>query len=144
MNADLTRTVESIDTLIRQQSWFDLHIYSYKNGQLIVAGSIDLTYSHTLEIIFDDVYFFSGYPEGWHSDTDKTVFEIPDQCAKLYKQFQIIQEYTLFRFAAEDTPDVLIAASAISYNTDTVYYYNRPDLKENERIADFVKLDNPV
>lgn len=31
----------------------------------------------------------------------------------------------------------------VSYNTDTVYYYNKTDLKPNERIADFLKTKKP-
>ena len=42
-------------------------------------------------------------------------------------------------FKTEDYKrDVMIAAKNISFNTDTVYCYHREDLKENERIADFI------
>jgi hypothetical protein len=43
-------------------------------------------------------------------------------------------------FRTEDCEnDVIIAAEKISYNTDTVFYYLRENLGDNERIADFVK-----
>jgi hypothetical protein len=137
-----SKIVTDIDTLIRQQEWFDMHVYSYQHNKLVIAGGVDLTYYHSLEIIFEEVNFFSGYMSGWHADTSKPVFELPAESTILNLKFENIQGYTLFRFNSEDTPDIYIAAAAVSYNTDTVYYYNRPDLKENERLADFVKPGN--
>lgn len=131
--------VTEIDGLIRKHEWFDLQVYSYNHNRLLIAGGIDLTYYHSIEIIFEDVYFFTGYLSGWHADTRKPVFELPSESISLNLKFNNIQGYTLFRFNSEDTPDIYIAAAAVYYNTDTVYYYNKTDLKENERIADFIK-----
>ena len=141
MSIDFKNIVAEIDRLIRKNEWFDFHAYSLKNGHFIIAGGIDLTYSHTLEIIFENVHFHYGHTDGWHSDTSNVVFEIPEESTKLNEQFQISQGYTLFRFNSEDTPDIYIAASNITYNTDRVFYYYRPNLKENERLAEFVKID---
>lgn len=138
-----TDTAIKIDELIRKQGWFDFHVLSFDGNKLIVGGSIDLTYYHSLEIIFDDVFFVSGFFGGWHSDTDKAVFQIPDKEKDLNIKYEIEQDYQLFTFKTEDFEnDIIIAANNVSFNTDTVFYYDRPDLKLNERIADFVKNKN--
>jgi hypothetical protein len=129
-----------IDKLIRQHGWFDFYVLSNDDKGLIIAGSEDLTYYHTLEISFKDVqYFHSIYPD-WHSDTKQTVFMVADNQAELKNKYTIAEDYRFFVMKIEgDSNDVIIAAKSINYNTDTVFYYDRPELKENERIADFVK-----
>ncbi|PIQ15937.1 MAG: hypothetical protein COW67_05535 [Flavobacteriales bacterium CG18_big_fil_WC_8_21_14_2_50_32_9] len=55
------------------------------------------------------------------------------------EKYEIEQGYQLFIFKIEDySNDVVIAAKHVTFNTNTVYYYERPNLKEKERIADFV------
>lgn len=136
-NSDMTR---KIDALIRKETWFDFHVLSYDGYKLTVGGSIDLTYYHTLELIFEDVFFVSGFFNGWRSDTGQAVFQIPDNEIELNNKFEIEEDYQLFVFRSEDYQnDIYIAANTISFNTDTVFYYERQNLKSNERIADFVK-----
>lgn len=132
--------VDKIDQLIRTHLWFDFHVFKYDGKNLIIAGSIDLGHYHTLEIVFEGVFFVQGFFTGWHSDTSKAVFTLPNDEALLSKQFEIEQGYSVFIFKTEDYQnDIIIAAEKLSFNTDTVFYYEREDLKGNERIADFVK-----
>ncbi|MCB2375977.1 hypothetical protein LGH70_00175 [Hymenobacter sp. BT635] len=137
--ADSNHVVEQIDQEIRKHLWLDFHVLSYNGSDLIIAGGEDLTYNHELEIIFSDVFFVSAFFQGWHSDAKAPVFYLPDNLRELNLRHEIEQEYTLFAFRTEDyRNDVIAAAEAVSYNTDTVFYYERPELKANERIADFV------
>jgi hypothetical protein len=139
----LVNTVTQIDNYIRQNNWFDFHVISYDGYNLTIAGGIDLTYYHSLEIIFEDVFFFSGFFQGWHSNTQTSVFLIPDNIIELNQKYEIEQGFNLFKFVTEDYKEnVIIAAKKISFKMDTVYYYERNELKENERIADFVKKKN--
>ncbi|WP_298143762.1 hypothetical protein [Flavobacterium sp.] len=136
-------TAAKIDKEIRRHKWFDFHVLSFNGHKLIVAGGEDLTHYHILEIIFEDLFFVSGFFQGWHSDTTQTVFAIPENDHEMNIKYEIEQDYQLFVFKTENYKnDVIIAARAISFNTDTVYYYERIDLKPNERIADFVKKKN--
>lgn len=139
-----TKNIEvskKINELICQQSWFDFHVVSFDGYKLIIGGSIDLSYYHTLEIIFEDIFFVSGFFRGWHSDTEKTVFEIPDNEIELNEKYEVEEDYQLFIFKTEEYKnDIIIVAKTVSYNTDTVYYYHKTDLKPNERIATFVKI----
>ncbi|WP_192820972.1 hypothetical protein [Rufibacter sp. LB8] len=117
--------VLEIDHIIRQNLWFDFHVLSYDGNSLIIGGSTDLSISHTLEIVFDDVFFVKAYFEGWHTDTKNTVIEIPtgNTQIELNKKYEIEQGYQLFIIRTEDYKnDVYIAASRITYKTDTVKY----------------------
>jgi len=140
-------TSRQIDDIIRKgkETWFDFHVLNFDGYRLAVAGSIDLAYYHTLEIIFEDVFFVSCFFRGWRSDTEKTVFQIPNNEIELNRKYEIEQDYQFFIFRTEDYKnDVIIAANNVTFNTDTVFYYDRPDLKQNERIADFVKKKNAL
>lgn len=140
MKETIINIVKEIDNEIRKNKWFDFHILKYDGLTLTVAGSDDLTYYHTLEINFENIFFVSGFFEGWHSDTTKTVFQQPENVKKSNQKYEIEEGYQLFIFKTSDYKnDIVIAAKEIRYNTDTVFYYDRPDLKDNERIADFVK-----
>lgn len=133
-------TSKKIDEIVRKEKWFDFHVLSYDGNQLIIGGGIDLTYYHQLELIFEGVFFASAYFKGWHSNTDQIVFQIPTNEVQLNFKYQIEENYQLFEFKIEDGEnDILIAANSVSFNTDTVFYYDRPDLQANERIAPFVK-----
>ena len=134
-------TAALIDQIIRQHSWFDFHVLKYDGSRLTIAGGIDLTYYHQLEITFENIFFAATFFEEWHSDTSKTVFEVPEAelSRSLHLQLEIEQGYQVFIFHTEDYKnDIYIAAQKVTFNTDTVYYYQRPNLKEGERIADFV------
>ncbi|TGE22114.1 hypothetical protein E5K00_17850 [Hymenobacter aquaticus] len=134
-----SQLVKEIDQRIRQELWLDFHVHSYDGTKLVIAGGKDLTYSHELEIIFSGVFFVSAFFQGWHSDVKAPVFYLPDNVRELNLQYEIEQGYTLFAFCTEEyRNDVLVAAEAVSYNTDTVFHYKRPELKANERIADSV------
>jgi hypothetical protein len=145
MTEEIKNIVLRIDNEIRQHEWFDFHILNFDGFKLTVAGSVDLTYYHMLEIIFEDIFFVSGFFQGWHSDTEQRTFLLPDNEREMNEKYEIEQGYQLFIFRTEDyTNNVIIAAKNITFNTDTVYYYERADLKENERIADFVKKKNAL
>jgi len=141
MNNKYKSVVNQIDDYIRQNTWFDFHLWRYDGRNLVISGSTDLTYYHKLEIIFTDVFFAFTFFQDWHSDTDKPVIEIPNP--ELNKQlnvkFEIEQGYQIFIIRTEEYKnDIYIASKKIEFNTDTVYYYQRENLDENERLADYL------
>jgi hypothetical protein len=145
MTSDLINKVLQVDKQICRHDWFDFHVLKFDNSKLVIGGGVDLTYFHTLEIIFDDVFFVSAFFKGWRSDTRTIVFSIPDNVRDLNLKFKIENGYQLFKFTAEDYAEsILIAARDFSFNTDTVFYYDRQNLKDNERLADFVKTKNAL
>ena len=138
-------TSRQINEIIQKETCFDFHILSFDGHRLIIGGSIDLTYYHNLEVVFEDIFFVSSFFKKWQSNTKQTVFKIPDNEIQLNEKYEIEQDYQLFMFQTEYFKnDVLIAANSISYNTDKVFYYDKSDLKSNERIAEFVKNKNAI
>jgi len=144
MTDDLKSIASEIDKKIRLHNWFDFHVLKYDCNTLSIAGGTDLTYYHTLELVFEDVFFVSGFFQGWHTNTSKPAFWLEDD-KLMNEKYEINQGCRLFIFEAEDYINrIIVAAKKISFNSDIVYYYDRPDLKDNERIADFVKKKNAL
>ena len=132
MDSNNRSTVKQIDDFIRKNLWFDFQLWLYDGRKLVIVGSTDLTYYHELEIIFTDVFFASTYFEGWRSDTEKPVVEIPDTelNRELNIKFEIEQGYQIFIIRTEDYQnDIYIAAKEIDFKTDKVYYYDREEKK---------------
>ncbi|WP_196295012.1 hypothetical protein [Hymenobacter ruricola] len=147
MTDETRKTVEEIDTIIRQNAWFDFCVGSSNGNDLVITGSTDFCYYHELEITFHNVFFASVYFQNWKSDTRLPVFIIPEQAEAYQMNFQleIEQGFDLFIFRVEDSKtDVIIAAASISYNTDTVLYYYREDLQPGMRLASTVTKPNTV
>ncbi|SIT29165.1 hypothetical protein SAMN05421788_108234 [Filimonas lacunae] len=126
----LRQTVEEIDTIIRKELWFDFEVWSYDRNKLIIAGGKDLMYSHQLEIIFENVFYYSGVFAEWKSNTQHPAFIIPSNEPELNLKHEIIQGYQLFSFVTEDFKNnIIIAAESVSYNLKNTLHY----LIENER-----------
>jgi hypothetical protein len=135
MKDDNQTIVREIDSLIRQHLWFDFQVYRYEGNSLSIVGSTDLTYYHSLEIIFKEVFFVSCFFQGWHSDTSKTVIEIPtaELEQKLNLKYEIESGYQVFIIHPEDYENqICIVAKRIAYRTDTVTYYSKENIKEKE------------
>jgi len=142
MMQQIAHTVGQIDAYIRQHAWFDFHVWRYDGHRLILAGSTDLIYYHELEIIFTDVCFVSSYFLSWYTNTMQTVFELPGEAERkdLAYRFDLEEGYHLFvlRTDIDHKQDVCVAAKEVTFNTDTVFYYHRKNLKANERLADYL------
>lgn len=144
LNDQLIHIVSEIDHEIRLNEWFDFHVLEYDGYRLSIGGGKDLTYSHELEIIFEDVFFASIFFDGWHSDTKRPVIELPTETLnkELNLKFEIQQGFQIFIIHPEDFKNkIYIAAKTLNYKKETVFYYDRQELKDNERIADFVKKE---
>ncbi len=122
----MLEVVNRIDNIIRSNEWFEFHILSYDGRTLRIGGGIDLTYYHSLEILFTDVFFVQGFFETWHSNTKGQVLILPDDVLnrELNLKFEIEKGYQIFVFKTDDYEnDVYVAAKHISFNEDIVKYY---------------------
>jgi hypothetical protein len=60
---------------------------------------------------------------------------VPEDAEITSNKYEIEKGYHAFIFKTENySNDVIVIARYISFNTDTGYYYDRADLKENERL----------
>lgn len=127
---ELYKKIEKLDSIIRKHSWFDMQVLQYDGWKLYIVGSTDLSYYHTLEIIFEDISFIKGHINGWKSDTSKSVFKILENEYDFNLKYNIEEGYQLFCFKNEDYPEnnILIAAANFEYfdySNDPILYYQK-------------------
>ena len=140
-NMNVKNKIDQINALISQNPWMDMEILNLKSNNLTVSGSIDFTYGHSIEIMFEEVFHMSLNSE-WKSDTAQPVLHLVEgeEAIQIYQKHQIEQGNFVFKIIAEgfDTP-FYIAAKALNFNTDRVLYFKKEKLEANERIADWVR-----
>ncbi|MGQ7746882.1 hypothetical protein ACUNDQ_22130 [Pectobacterium brasiliense] len=107
----------------------DFSIFLYDRERLIIVGSDDLSYYHTLEIIIELPSFVQGIL-GWPCDVNDGFIKI----SKSHLGDEFIVE-----FYSDDDFTFKVIGEYISINFDTVFYYKREDLKLGERLAYFIK-----
>ena len=142
MDKDTQAIVQDINRIVQVQEWFDFQVVEYVIDRLVIRGGADLTYGHSLELVFEEVFFYSGVITGWHTDTRKPMITTPEgnELIELNMRFEVQAGYQLFVIHPEDFKSkIYVAAMRLTFNTDAVYYYQRENLKQNERIAGFVK-----
>jgi hypothetical protein len=105
----------------------EFRIGSFDGSQLLVIGSFDLSYYHDVELTFTEVEFIrcpTYFCEPHFRDAGK----MGDG-----RQFEIKTDEGLFEIIAE----------CVSVVIGKVYHYDRgEELKDGERIADWVKRGN--
>ena len=136
---NIKQKLESFQNDIDTMNIEDFYIIKYDNSEkLILAGSFDFSYYHNLEIIFTNVSFIL---------LPGSVFTINKIRLAKNDEIKKLQEFSYgynegFTFCLEDTyydNKFYISANDFEYKVQTVYYYKRENLKENEKIADWVK-----
>ncbi|TLS50080.1 hypothetical protein FE782_22365 [Paenibacillus antri] len=113
----ISSVVETINSHIQKELWFDFEIIRYERNELVVGGGKSLSYPHELEIHFKGVVFVSA-PVEWRTDTSRAVFLIleGDEASKVNTKFQVEQGCYIFKFVPEDYPEdfsCLIGASRL-------------------------------
>ncbi|MGH1337906.1 MAG: hypothetical protein ACRBFS_17425 [Aureispira sp.] len=121
--------IEQINFFIKNKHWIDFEFRKYKND-IVLIGSKDFTYYHEIEIIFKNVKKYS-LEENWSVDTSK------DFIIKTNEAYFINNEDISFE-------KHFLQAQEVIFNTDTVFYYKRDNLKEGERLADFIIKESGV
>jgi hypothetical protein len=138
----LDEKIKAINSFLRKEMWFDFEILEYKENCLTIIGSTDFSYFHNIEIYFKDVFLIHCSAE-WKSDTKSDVIEIitGNEAREINLKNNVEQGYTLFKFISEDIDEdrfFYVAARDLEYSTDCVLYYRKEQLKDNERIAEWV------
>lgn len=117
--------IDQINSRINSTIFFELSIYKYEKGNLVIGGSQDLIYFHEIEITFKSVYTIACNSD-FIVDTTKKVIELVEDIEELRtinKQYGIIKGYTLFKLHSADGETFYIAAQSIAYEEKTVKYY---------------------
>lgn len=119
--------VSDIRSHTREKTWLDFSLYSYDCSRLIIVGSDDLCYYHTIEIVVENPSFIQSTAY-WTCDVNEVFIRV-NQEGELKKLTFYYGEEVCFS----------VSADKFSVNFDTVFYYKRAELLQNQRIAHWVK-----
>jgi hypothetical protein len=103
--AQAKQTIARINDYLQKQLWFDFEVLLYQQGRLVVAGSIDTTVHHNIEIWFKDIAFVS-LPMNWKTDTSTPPLSLleGESAVRTNIRFQVEHGHHIFRFSPEDYP----------------------------------------
>ncbi|MCG8710936.1 hypothetical protein JHU04_004253 [Brenneria sp. 4F2] len=112
-----------------KENWLDFSVFLYDREHLIIVGSDDLSYYHTLEITIELPSFVKGILD-WSCD-------INDDFIRITKND--LEGYFVVEFYSDNEFAFKVIGNDISFNFDTVFYYQRECLKPGERLAYWIK-----
>lgn len=140
MDADILSTLDRINEIVAKTNTTDFLIHSFVGDSLLLIGSFDLSYYHELEIRFHDVAYI-GLPVYGLDSPRLSVASEKERMA--HAHLELDDDDVLFR--VHDAPDFkgghvyYVAAKRVSIAEGMVYHYMRDDLKDGERVAEWVK-----
>ncbi|WP_444929715.1 hypothetical protein ACJJIF_18285 [Microbulbifer sp. SSSA002] len=137
---NLNIAINDINKYVSQFTWLDFEVNKYGSGELMMAASTDFSYYHQLEVYFSKVRFYSGAFEWGTNPKEEILFIMDDK--KILEENKIYDECAAVKILTDDNTSVIIGCSSIHFNTDTVFYYKRENLKNGERLADWVLKEN--
>lgn len=114
-----------------KESWLDFSVFLYERGRLIIVGSDDLSYYHNLEITIETLSYINGVMD-WSCDLD-------DDFMKISIQDDGSKKLSILEFYSDNELKFKVVGESISINFDTVFYYERDNLRTGERLAYWVK-----
>lgn len=114
-----------------KESWLDFSIFLYERGRLVIVGSDDLSYYHTLEITIETPSYVNGVMD-WSCDLD-------DDFMKISIHNNDSQSLSILEFYSDNELKFKTIGNSISINFDTVFYYKKDNLSANERLAYWIK-----
>ncbi|MBO0940088.1 hypothetical protein J2I47_26325 [Fibrella sp. HMF5335] len=128
-----------INQALSKMPWCDCQIIPGNYGSLVLAVSEDLTYFHTIEVIFNNVSF-SKINHWFSVDPKKGLFQLlsEDERTLLNREFRIEMDFRLFKLIDEENVNYYVAAKSVSVNYDSVLYYYKEDLTPSQRIASWI------
>ena len=134
--SNVANIIDEINEKFISEHWLDFEIVSLVNGILKIKASIDFYYYHNMEITLIDVVYFQGVME-WRTSPNKR------KLIEILSYTEMVEQSDVYKFSGgrygfsfdnDDGCKNIFVANEIIVNYDTVYYYLRSDLLENERI----------
>lgn len=131
--------LDQVNSLFIAESDIDFFkVQNYDGKTLHIIAGRELTVAHNLELQFENVTFFKGDFE-WSRNDEKPLIhlaEIEEKPGSLRFKFMLESDGYYY---SNHNHKIEIWAEDFSYDTTTVYYWNKQDLQEGERIAAWVK-----
>lgn len=140
MSHDLQAILDRINEIVETTNTTDFRLESFIGDSLLLIGSFDLSYYHQLEVRFDGVSFIGLPIDG--IDSPKFSVAAKEE-RKAHSHLDLDADDVLFRVHHDPNFNggtvYYVAAKRLSISEGMVYHYQRNNLKEGERIADWVK-----
>ena len=134
--------LDRINEIVETTNTVDYRIQSYDSVNLMITGSFDFCYYHEVELLFHEVSYISLPTDFSYPKLRKA---IKSEISQIEKIIEVAQEETVFCIEAETNCSLeklsfFVVAEKVTLNEGLVFYYERENLKEGERIAPWVKL----
>ena len=122
-----------------ESSWWDWDILYFDGSHLCMAAGSDLTYHHTLEVVFSDVVYLACPISFQHPRfREPTLRERALVQRHVGEEPPLIVAFDVEAPAGEEPLACLVAAGSVESLPGVVYRYWREDLAPGERLARFV------
>jgi hypothetical protein len=137
--------IERLNEIVKTTNTTDFRIQSYDSVNLMLTGSFDFCYYHEVELVFSEVSYISLPSHFWNPfirmATDAEI-------AAIRAIIAIDETESVYCIEAETGASLeklpfYIVAESVSIKEGLVYYYARENLEVGERIASWVKIDDP-
>jgi hypothetical protein len=136
MNNVITK-LHQINKKFSTEYWLDFEVQHFIDGNMRLIASTDFSYYHLLELDLINVSYFNG-PTSWGTSPKNTEFitRLEDnRTNEIIAKYKIETPCFIIAINTDDNYQVICAATNINFNFDLVYYYQRDNLKPNERIC---------
>lgn len=124
----------------------DFRIQFYDSANLLITGSFDFCYYHEVEVAFKDVSYISlptdfNHPRFRRADAN--------EIEAIRKLIALEPEDIVYCIEAETSCSIVklpfyVVAEGVTVREGRVFYYERENLKEGERIAAWVRHQNQL
>jgi len=110
----INTVINSINDKVKDFSFFEFTVLVLQNDTLTLAGSEDLGYFRSLEIIFTGIYAIIGNIK-WEIIPGELCVELVsgDKERELRMNYWALAEFNIFKFNCEDTLPTYIIAKTI-------------------------------
>ena len=134
-------TFEQLNRIPRETNTTDFRIDSYNGENLLITGSFDFCYYHEIEVDFKEVEYVN-LPASFFNPKFSMANLAEQKIVRV--QAGLDNAITIYKIEAETglsegSLSFYVAAMQVEIREGTVYYYERDNLKEGERIAHWVK-----
>ena len=132
----------SLNQIIETNNTNDFRIQSYRNNLLVLVGSFDLFYYHTVEIEFEGVSYISLPTEFYQP---KFRWAKASEIQFMRQLIAIEVEEKVYCIEAETTSSIkklpfYIVATTMNIKQEKVFYHHRANLQPGEKVANWIEI----
>ena len=120
----MDKIVDQINATVSKFIYFEMSVFSFENSELVLVGSEDLLYSHSLLITFNSVHtciIASDFIVNPHKPFIFIINET-EEAHLLNLKYRIEVGNSIFKLITQDGVCYYIAADNIFYTTEIVKY----------------------